>query len=44
MEGNYRLTFYDMSETWYKWVGEWATKDESIIYPTWKIECTKRKM
>ena len=43
-EGNYRLTFYDMSKTGYKWVGEWTTKDESIIYPTWKIDCNKRKM
>ena len=42
MEGNYRLTFYDMRETGYKWIGEWVDKGETIIYPTWKIECTKK--
>ena len=41
-EGNYRLTFYDISEDGYNWVGEWTTKDESIVYPTWKIFCKKR--
>ncbi len=41
MEGYYRLTFYDMSETGYKWVGEWVDKAETIVYPTWKISCTK---
>ena len=41
MEGFYRLTFYDMSKSGYKWVGEWVDKTEKIIYPTWKIECEK---
>ncbi|WP_422105688.1 hypothetical protein [Winogradskyella sp.] len=41
MEGFYRLTFYDMSETGYKWVGEWVDKAEKITYPTWKIECER---
>jgi hypothetical protein len=40
-EGFYRLTFYDISNYGYKWIGEWVNKDESIIYPTWKIECIK---
>ena len=40
-EGFYKITFYDMTENGYKWIGEWVNKDESIIYPTWKIECTK---
>lgn len=39
--GFYRLTFYDMSDTGYKWVGEWVDKVEKIIYPTWKIECIR---
>jgi hypothetical protein len=42
MEGFYRLTFYDMSETGYNWIGEWVDKTEKVVYPTWKIECTKR--
>ena len=41
MEGYFRLTFYDMSDTGYKWIGEWVSKDESIVYPTWKIDCKK---
>lgn len=43
MEGSYRLTFYDMTDKGYKWVGEWVDKTEKIIYPTWKIECARRK-
>lgn len=41
MEGFYRLTFYDMSKSGYKWIGEWVDKAEKIVYPTWKIECTR---
>ena len=41
IKGFYRLTFYDMSETSYKWIGEWVDTAEKIIYPTWKISCTK---
>jgi len=41
-EGNYKITFYDISATGYKWLGEWISPDESVIYPTWKIDCTKR--
>ena len=39
--GYYRLSFYDISKTGYKWVGEWVDKTETIVYPTWKIECTR---
>ena len=42
-EGFYRITFYDMTKTGYKWIGEWVNKDETIVYPTWKIECIKSK-
>ena len=41
MDGSYRLTFYDMSETGYKWIGEWVDTTEKIVYPTWKISCIK---
>ena len=41
MDGFYRLTFYDMSEKGYKWVGEWVSQDESISFPTWKIDCKR---
>lgn len=41
MEGFYRLTFYDISKKGYKWVGEWVDTTEKIVFPTWKISCTK---
>lgn len=41
MEGWYRLTFYDIDDTGYKWVGEWVDKTEKVTFPTWKIECTR---
>lgn len=41
MEGNYRLTFSNISEKGYDWAGEWVTKDESIVYPTWRIFCRR---
>ncbi|WP_250432910.1 hypothetical protein [Hanstruepera flava] len=42
MEGYYRLTFYDMSNSGYKWIGEWVDKAGTIVYPTWKISCTRK--
>lgn len=42
MEGKYKITFYDISDAGFKWKGEWVSPDESIVYPTWNIECTKR--
>jgi len=43
MDGFYRLTFYEIKKEGFKWVGEWVNLDESIVYPTWKIACQKRK-
>lgn len=43
-DGYFRLTFYDMSDIGFKWVGEWTDKEEKIIYPTWKINCIRQKM
>nr|WP_321237332.1 hypothetical protein [uncultured Psychroserpens sp.] len=43
MEGYSRLSFYDMSKSGYKWVGEWVDNTEKIVYPTWKIECERTK-
>lgn len=40
-EGFYRLTFYDMNDLGYKWIGEWVDKTETTVYATWKIECIK---
>lgn len=43
IEGFFRLTFYDMSNSGYKWIGEWIDKAEKIIYPTWKIDCIRKE-
>lgn len=43
MEGFYRITFSEMTEDGFKWSGDWVNPDESIVYPTWKIDCVKRK-
>lgn len=41
--GYYRITFYDISENGFNWIGEWVDKTESIQYPLWKITCEKRE-
>lgn len=41
MEGVSRLTFYDIGENGYKWIGEWVSEDGSIVYPFWKISCER---
>ncbi|GAB5528204.1 MAG: hypothetical protein Roseis2KO_60760 [Roseivirga sp.] len=43
MDGYFRLTFYDFNNTGYKWVGEWTDKAEKIVFPTWKISCTRKE-
>ena len=43
MEGFYKINFYDISEDGFKWLGEWVNPTETISYPTWKIDCKKRK-
>lgn len=43
MDGFYRLTFSDFTDKGYNWVGEWVNGDETIVFPTWKIECKRRK-
>mgnify|MGYP000622125251 CR=1 FL=1 len=41
-DGFFRLTFYDMNTTGYRWKGEWVDKAEKVVYPTWKIDCIKQ--
>lgn len=43
MDGFSRLTFYDISEEGYKWVGEWVDTAEQVSFPFWKINCVKRE-
>ncbi|MEQ8927221.1 MAG: hypothetical protein RLO81_15475 [Fulvivirga sp.] len=42
-EGDYRITFSDISENSFNWVGEWVSKNGQIVYPTWRIYCTKEE-
>lgn len=42
-KGWYRLTFYDINDLGYKWVGEWTDKTETTTFTTWKIDCKKEK-
>ena len=39
--GFFRLTFFDMNKTGFKWEGAWVSPDESVVYPTWKIDCSR---
>lgn len=39
--GDYRLTFFDLTEQGFNWVGEWVNKAETYTYPTWKIFCKR---
>ena len=43
MEGYSRLTFYDIDDKGYKWVGEWVDKAETVAFPFWKITCTRKE-
>ena len=42
-EGFFRLTFYDINKSGYKWIGEWVDKTESVVFPTWKINCNRKE-
>lgn len=42
MDGFYRITFSNINELGYNWLGEWVDTAESFSYPTWKIACKKR--
>ncbi|WP_422348837.1 YybH family protein [Flagellimonas sp.] len=44
MDGFYRLSFYDIDDKGFKWIGEWVDKTESVVFPTWKIDCTNGKI
>lgn len=43
MDGFYRITFSNMSKEGFNWIGEWVDTTESVIFPTWRIKCRKRK-
>ena len=41
MDGFYKIRFYEINDAGFKWAGAWVSPDESIVYPTWNISCTK---
>jgi hypothetical protein len=43
-EGFYNIRFYDISESGFKWSGNWTSKDGSVVFENWKIECKKRDL
>lgn len=44
IDGYYRITFSEISKRGFNWDGDWISKDASIVFPTWKIACTKKNM
>jgi len=42
MDGFFRLTFRNISEEGFGWIGEWVDTTESFTFPTWTIDCVKR--
>ena len=43
MDGYYKITFSEISETGFNWLGEWVNLAETFSYPTWKIYCQKKQ-
>ena len=43
MEGFYKITFSNISEEGFNWLGAWVDPQETIVYPLFKITCEKRK-
>lgn len=43
MDGFFRITFSDMTEDGFNWLGEWVDTAEQIQFPTWKIKCRRKK-
>jgi ketosteroid isomerase-like protein len=43
IDGKYRISFYNMSDNGYDWIGEWVDLSEKVVYPTWKISCKRDK-
>jgi len=41
VEGVSRLTFSNISDAGFEWIGEWVSSDGSVVYPFWKISCQK---
>lgn len=42
IDGFSRLTFSNISNSGFNWDGEWVSEDGSVVFPFWKIRCSKR--
>ena len=42
LDGVSRLTFSGISSSSFDWDGEWVSADGSVVFPFWKIRCTRR--
>lgn len=42
IDGFYKIRFFNISDKGFNWLGEWVNTDETIAFPTWKIDCKKR--
>lgn len=42
-DGMYKITFSNISDAGFNWLGQWVSLDESVKYPTWRIECVKQR-
>jgi len=42
LDGFSRLTFSNISASGFNWDGEWVSADGSVVFPFWRIRCTKR--
>ncbi|MEO0896840.1 MAG: hypothetical protein AAFY71_10605 [Bacteroidota bacterium] len=44
MEGFYKITFSNISEKGFEWLGAWVNLDDTFSHPLWKISCKKIKL
>tara|TARA_Y100000385_G_C13098342_1_gene642786 strand:+ start:3207 stop:3764 length:558 start_codon:yes stop_codon:yes gene_type:complete len=40
-DGFYKITFKEITNSSFTWLGEWVDAAETFSYPTWKIYCSK---
>lgn len=40
--GFYRITFSEINDQGFEWIGEWVNKPETFVFPTWKISCQRK--
>ena len=43
LDGFFRITFFDITNESFEWLGEWVNTTETFSFPTWKISCNKMR-